>query len=84
MLCGICEAEECQNNQITDNNINYYTDEAVFSAGKHSIVANNVGVAGMYPEPGKEPWRTEFRYPDSFYVPFTRERLERFLALSRR
>jgi hypothetical protein len=84
MLCGIYEAEECQNNQITGNNINYYTDDAVFSAGTNTTVANNVGVAGMYPEPGREPFRTEFKYPDSFYVPFTRERLQRFLSLTRR
>jgi hypothetical protein len=84
MLCGIYEAEECQNNQITHNSINYYTDEAVFSAGKNTNATHNLGVPGMYPEPGREPFRTEFRYPDSFYVPFTRERLGRFLASTRR
>jgi len=85
MMCGIYESDTCRNNQITHNNINHFTDSAVFSAGENTNIADNIGVPERYPVPGLEPFRTEFKYsPSVVHPPVTRERLERFLSLTRR
>ena len=69
MSIGIEEDATCRNNVIAHNNINYYTEGAVASAGAGTQATANVGHGeGAYLGMGREP------YPD-----FTRGRLEMFM-----
>ena len=56
MQGGIHESEECQENQITDNIVNYYKDEAVFAGGKVGRADFNLGIREPYTAPGKAPF----------------------------
>jgi hypothetical protein len=71
-LCvGINEDATCRNNLIVGNNINYFTEADIISKGNATQVSNNVSEGPIsYGNFGKPP------YPD-----FTREPLERFMAL---
>lgn len=56
MKGGIYESEDCLENQITDNVINYYEEEAVFSAGEESVDDFNLGLPHAYDSPHKGPF----------------------------
>jgi hypothetical protein len=49
---GIYESEECQENQIAENTINYYRDDAVFAGGKKGRADFNLGIREPYASPG--------------------------------
>ena len=51
MQGGIFESEECSENQITDNIINYYKDKDVESLGKNSRTGFNLGIPHAYDNP---------------------------------
>ena len=42
MLFGIIESESCRNNIIANNNINYFTEAGIQSAGENTQVENNL------------------------------------------
>jgi len=71
MVDGIFEADECENNQISNNNINYYTEKGVRCEGMNSQNSMNIEIAGPYVHP-EEPEtiheHTEFDSirPDAF------------------
>jgi parallel beta-helix repeat protein len=52
---GIYEGEDCLENQITDNIVNYYKEFDVKSLGKNSIAAYNLGLPHPYGSPGEGP-----------------------------
>jgi hypothetical protein len=56
MKGGIYESEDCLENQITDNTINYYEDEAVYSAGEDSVTDFNLALPHAYVSPHKGPF----------------------------
>ena len=64
MQGGIYEAEGCQENQITDNNINYYKDEAVFAGGMDGRVDFNLGIREPYAPPAKAPFLPKVKRED--------------------
>jgi hypothetical protein len=82
LLYGVYESADCQNNQIRSNSINNFTKQAVFSAGKNTTVADNKAVVDPYwsgvdiPPFVKRPFREE--------PPFTHDRADEFLRLTRR
>jgi hypothetical protein len=43
MKCGVYEADDCRDNQIANDVVSYYTDEAVCSAGVNSAVGSIMG-----------------------------------------
>lgn len=55
MKGGIYEGDDCWENQITDNIINYYQDEAVVSRGDSSVAAYNLGLPHPYGSPAQGP-----------------------------
>jgi parallel beta-helix repeat protein len=82
MRCGIYETEDCQYNQISHNNINYYTEEAVVCQGKNSVASNNLSLAEDYPHPGRQPF---IKLDRPFQAkPFTPDKVAQFLRETRR
>ncbi len=70
MLYGITEDESCADNSITQNNINYYTEQGVASKGKDTLVKDNKQVGpAAYLSMGKPP------YPD-----FDMAKIEAFMT----
>jgi parallel beta-helix repeat protein len=59
MLDGIYEAEDCKFNNITGNNVQFYSGVPVNINGENSAESNNMGNPGFY----TEPWLGKFR-PD--------------------
>lgn len=55
MTGGIYEGDDCWENQITDNVINYYREFDVKSLGKDSVAAFNLGLPHPYGAPVKGP-----------------------------
>jgi parallel beta-helix repeat protein len=55
MKGGIYEEADCLENQITDNIINYYKEEAVSSRGKNSVAVYNLALPHAYGDPHKGP-----------------------------
>ena len=55
MTTGIYEGEDCLENQITDNVINYYKKEDVQSLGENSVASNNLGLPHPYGWPAYGP-----------------------------
>jgi parallel beta-helix repeat protein len=82
MIAGIYESEDCRDNQIMDNVINYYTDKSVFSAGKNTKVANNMGIAEPYVHPSFEPFQPESKR-QKLGLPFTHDTVQKFLDLTK-
>ena len=76
---GIFEAEDCRDNNIVANTINYFTEQGVVSNGKNSFTAYNLLQPEAYPNPQLQP----FAKPSKTYMkaqgPFTTERLEEYL-----
>lgn len=71
MKIGIKEDEECVNNIISNNNINYCTDKDVLAKGSGTVVKDNVSdIDNAYIGMDREK-----KYPD-----FTRERLNAFIG----
>jgi len=71
MSIGVDEDATCRNNIIAHNNINYYTETDIVSAGAGTQAAANVSLDDeAYQAMGRKPC------PD-----FTRERLEAFMRL---
>jgi hypothetical protein len=69
MRNGLEEDATCLNNLIANNNINFFTEEALVAQGEGTLVKDNVAEKTMaYQGMGRKG------YPD-----FTRERLERFM-----
>jgi hypothetical protein len=82
LLYGVYESADCLNNQITNNNINNFTKQAVFSAGKNTTVADNKGVGDPYWS-GVNAKAFVVR-PHREEPPFTSDRVTEFLKLTRR
>ncbi len=53
---GIFEGEDCRDNNIVANSINYFTEQAVISKGKNSVTANNLVQPRAYPNPTLQPF----------------------------
>ena len=53
MQGGIFESEECSENQITDNIINFYKDKGVESLGENSRTGYNLEIPEAYDGPNK-------------------------------
>ncbi len=51
LSAGIYEGDDCFDNQITDNVINYYRDEDVVSLGRRTVTGNNLGLPNPYAWP---------------------------------
>jgi hypothetical protein len=66
---GITEAGSCRSNLIAHNNINYFTGQAVQSAGKGTLVKDNVAEGpNSFKSMNKKP------YPD-----FDTKRIDGFI-----
>ena len=83
MLCGIYEAEDCRDNQITDNIINYYTDNAVRSAGTGTTVSSVKEIPKFYSHPEAGAFAPSKDKPKVKTPPFTTQRVDKFLELTR-
>ena len=55
LTTGIYEGEDCLENQITDNVINYYKKSDVESLGENSVASNNLGLPHPYGWPAYGP-----------------------------
>jgi parallel beta-helix repeat protein len=55
MRGGVYEDATCLENQITDNIVNFYKEEAVHSAGARSVAAFNLALPHAYGPPRKGP-----------------------------
>lgn len=84
MKCGVYEADDCRDNQIANNVVNYYTDEAVCSAGVNSAVGSIMGVRKFYTEPWLGPFQPEKDEPTQLLQPFTGRRVAEFLNGTRK
>jgi hypothetical protein len=76
IAAGVFEDETCQDNSITGNFINKFTEEAIISKGKNTLVASNLFRKDMYPSPAVEPFAKP--HPEKFVPPFDRTRLEQY------
>ena len=83
MLAGIYETGECRDNRITDNTINYYTEKGIRSEGRNTESLNNTAVAGYYAHPSAGPFAKRRAQPRTT-PPFTTDRVDAFLELTRR
>jgi hypothetical protein len=84
MRCGVYEEESCSYNQISCNNINYFTEEAVKSLGANSAVRDNLEKQSAYAHP-----RNHADTPDPegiipLKAEFDRARILAFLEQSRK
>lgn len=48
MLHGIYESEDCSDNLIIGNNINYFTEAGIVANGRGTVVSDNVATAGAH------------------------------------
>jgi hypothetical protein len=49
---GIYEADTCSNNQVGNNNISFYQQDAVTIRGQHSAAHHNLATQDAYIHPG--------------------------------
>ncbi len=82
MRCGIHEADDCRNNAITHNNINYVTEGGVVCRGAGSVASGNTVVEAAYSHPERQPFAPPRE--DFLTRPFTRDAVEAFLNRTRR
>ena len=64
MKGGVYADDECWDNQITDNTINYYHEEAVRAEGPNTVSAYNLALREPYEAPNLR--KREGRAPDRF------------------
>ena len=83
MICGVYEAEDCRDNQITDNIINYYTDNAVHSAGTNTTVSSVKEIPKFYSHPEAGAFAPSKDKPKVKTPAFTTQRVDKFLELTR-
>jgi parallel beta-helix repeat protein len=83
LVCGVREAPDCRNNQITNNTVNHYSDKAAMVSGAGSVEAFNLGVPEFYPHPGMKrfPPETAVKMP---FPEFDDSRVQAYLARTRR
>jgi parallel beta-helix repeat protein len=84
MIDGIYEAEECQNNNISNNNVQFYTGLPANVNGKNSISINNAGDPDFYTEPWVGPFQPEEDKPTQVLLPLSRDVVDKMLEKTRR
>lgn len=84
MIDGIHEESTCRNNNIADNNINFYSGEAVNLNGKNSRSVNNLGVQKFYGRVWEGPFMPDEDTPAQLLVPFDSEATKRIFEKTRR
>jgi hypothetical protein len=84
MIDGIHETAECRNNNIADNNINFYSGEAVNLNGRNSRSVNNLGIARFYGRIWEGPFMPDSDEPAQLLVPFDSQATERIFNKTRR
>lgn len=76
---ALLEDEDCRDNCIAGNTINYFTEAGLVSKGKDTIVANNQVQKVGYPNPNMQP----FAQPTASYgrgqPPFETSRMEAYV-----
>jgi parallel beta-helix repeat protein len=84
MIDGIYEAEECQNNNISNNNVQFFTGMPANVNGKNSINSNNTGKPDFYTEPWTGPFQPEKNEPTQVLVPLSRDVVDKILEKTRK
>lgn len=85
MVHGIFESSDCQDNQITDNTVNFCSNIPVASHGRASVAKDNLGLPEAYEHPAAPhlfPLVDGKRVP-KIAEPFSGERLQDFLQQTR-
>ncbi len=76
MAAGVFEDEACQDNNISSNLFNEFTQEAIISKGKNTLLANNLSRKHAYTQPEPVPFAKP--HPLRLTPPFDRTRLEEY------
>jgi hypothetical protein len=84
MCCGVYEDASCSYNQISSNNINYFTEAAVRTLGVESVARDNLAKPGPYAHPSHPPSTPDPTGIVPLGPEFDRSRIEAFLQQSRR
>jgi hypothetical protein len=87
MLNGIYEAEDCANNHVANNTVNYCSGELAECLGKESVASANLGLAAQIPWPRMEPFPAEplgVEPGDGSHFEKNRQQIADFLELTRR
>ncbi len=83
MIDGIYEAEDCKFNNITNNNVQFYTGVPANINGENSYEENNMGNPHFYTEPWLGRFRPEKDAPIQELEPLNRERVDKIMEQSR-
>jgi hypothetical protein len=76
---ALFEDEDCRDNCITGNSINYFTEAGLISKGKDTIVANNRIQKIAYPNPDMLPFAQPTARYGNGQVPFDTSRMEAYI-----
>jgi hypothetical protein len=84
MIDGIYEAEDCKFNNITNNNVQFYTGVPANVNGENSFQENNMGNPHFYTETWLGRFRPEKPAPVQVTEPINRDRVDALMDKTRR